>query len=50
MFQEDQGNFYRSIKAKQERKGNVPEVKNVTTKIPSLHFTQKFGNCRGRDV
>ena len=50
MFQEDQGNFYSSIKAKQERKGNVPEVENVTTKIPSLHFTQKFGNYRGRDV
>ena len=27
MFQEDQGNFYRSIKAKQERKGNVSAVK-----------------------
>ena len=29
MFQEDQGNFYRSIKAKQERKGNVQRWKNL---------------------
>ena len=31
MFQEDQGNFYRSIKAKQERKGNVRKMEKFVS-------------------